>query len=362
MKIAYIMSHRVLNGVTSSGTAQIRHLLARGHEVHLVHRPGAWIGRQDFEGAIHRHEVDMGRRWPNFRALRPVRDRLKAAGVEVSYSQGTHANVIGSIWRAQGLCPDVAKAAARIWHLHWPFHDAIIAPSRYAADWFIAKRLVRADRVHIVPSFVRSEDILPRDRENRAAARAVMGMDEHVFALTVIGSIDERKNQAAIVPIVAGLRARGIPAVARLIGGKGGGYARQVQQDIEAADLEDAIELMGHRDDARTLLPGFDALVCTSHDEQAPVVLVEAMAARLPPVSTAVGIVPDLIEPGVNGMILDLSDPSAAVDYLARLAADPAEVERQGAAARRTFDERLEAEGIMDRMEEVFAAAAAQRR
>lgn len=355
MKIAYIMSHRVLNGVTSSATAQIRHLLARGHEVHLVHRPDAWIGTQAFEGNIHHHAVDMGRRLPNFAELKPVREALRRAGVEVSYSQGTQANVIASVWRAQGVCPDVAKAAARIWHPHWRFHDGIIAPSQYAVDWFLKKKLVSADRVHIIPSFVRSEDILPRTPENRHVARAALGLDDTTFAFTVIGAVDPRKNQEAVIPLIEGLRARGVPAVAHIIGSAGNAYADTVRRRVAEKGLDAAIVFLGHRDDARVLLPGFDAMVVTSHDEQAPVVLVEAMAAGVPPVATPVGVVPDMVEPGRNGMIFTLDDMAPAIDYMARLAADPAEIDRQGAAARRSFEEKVSADRIMDRMEEVFA-------
>jgi glycosyltransferase involved in cell wall biosynthesis len=358
MKIAYIMSHRELNGVTASGTAQIRHLLSRGHEVHLVHRPGAWIGKQDFSGDIHHHAVDMGRKLPNRRSLDPVRKRLAAAGVEVAYSHGTQANIVGVLWQWQGLCPVIAKAAARIWHPHWRLQDGVIAPSQYTADWFLKKRLVRPDRIHVVPNFVRTEDVVRRNAESRAAARAEMGLDDATLAMTVIGKVIARKNQAAILPLLQGLRDRGITATVKLIGGAGGDYAKALRRDAEAAGLDGSVDLMGHRDDARRLLPGFDALICTSHDEQGPVAVIEAMAAGVPSVSTPVGMVPTLIEPGVNGEVLDLADPGRAVDYLARLAGDPAEAERQGAAARRTFEERLAPDSIVDRMEEVFARVA----
>jgi glycosyltransferase involved in cell wall biosynthesis len=362
MKLAYIMSHRELNGVASSGTAQIRELLARGHEVHLVHRPGAWIGEQTFEGNIHRHAVDMGRRLPPKAKLDPVRRALNEAGVEVAYTQGTQANIVGLLWRWQGFCPVVAKAAARVWHVHWPFQDGVIAPSQYTVDWFLARRLVKPGRLFVVPSFVRAEDIVRRTPETRAATRAHLGLGDDTFALAIIGKIEPRKNQEAIVPIVAGLKARGIAARALLFGGDTSAYADTVRTKIAAAGLSDSVTLMGHWNDARDLLPAFDALLCTSHDEQAPVVVVEAMAAGVPPVSTPVGMAPDLIVPGENGAILHLDAPEAAIDYLAGLACNPEDVTRHGDAARAVYDARLTASGVMDRMEEVFRKVVATAR
>jgi glycosyltransferase involved in cell wall biosynthesis len=354
MKLAYVMSHRELNGVASSGTAQIRELLARGHEVHLVHRPGAWIGAQDFHGNIHRHAVDMGRRWPDRRVLDPVRRALNEAGCDVAYTQGTQANGVGVLWRWQGFCPVVAKAAARIWHPHWRFQDGVIAPSQYTVDWFLSRRLVNPARIHVVPSFVRAEDVIRRTPETRAAARAELGLAEGDFAVAIIGKLGPRKNQAAIVPILQGLRGRGVEARAMLFGGGSRSYTDDLRAQIAGAGLVDRIALMGHRNDARDLLPAFDALLCTSHDEQAPVVLVEAMAAGVPCVSTPVGMAPDMIVPGETGMILDLKAPGPAIDYLAHLARTPEDVTRHGAAARTIYDARLTAGRVMDRMEEVF--------
>lgn len=348
MKIAYIMSHREQNGVTASGTAQIRHLLARGHELHLVHRPGAWIGEQTFDGAIYRHSVEMGKKLPDLRALAPVRAALEAAGVEVAYSQGTQANVVGVLWRAQGLCPMVAKAAARIWHLHWRFHDAVIAPSQYTADWFLEKRLVLPGRIHVVPNFVRAEDVVRRSPETRANARAQMGVDGDAFVLGIIGSLGDRKNQKAILPILAGLRAHNVEALVKIIGRNDTGYGAELLAEANADGLGDAIELMGHRDDARQILPGFDALVCNSRDEQGPVVVIEALAAGVPAVSTPVGMVPTLIEPGRNGAVLTLDAPDDAIAYLARLATTAGASDEQGRAARQTFETRLAPDRIMD--------------
>lgn len=355
MKIAYIMSHRELNGVTASGTAQLRGLLARGHEVHLVHRPGAWIGEQRFDGDLHRHAVDMGRRLPSPATLNPVRQSLARAGVQIGYSHGTQANVVSALWRAQGLCPMLAKAAARIWHLHWRLQDGVIAPSQYTADWFLQKRLVSPARLHVVPNFVRVQDVVEATPGTRARARAALGLPEDALAVTIIGKVDARKNQAAILPVIEGLRARGLDARAVIVGQAGGGYAETLRARIADRGLADHVTLLGHRADARELLPAFDALVCTSHDEQGPVAVIEAMAACIPAVSTPVGMVPTLVEPGRNGTILNLGDPASVIDYLAGLAVSAEHRMAQGAAARATFAEKLSEGRIIDRLEEVFA-------
>ncbi|MFW5655966.1 MAG: glycosyltransferase family 4 protein, partial [Roseicyclus sp.] len=234
----------------------------------------------------------------------------------------------------------------------------VIAPSRYTVDWFLSRRLVSPARIHVVPSFVRAEDVIRRTPETRAACRAELGLGEADFAVAIIGKLGPRKNQEAIVPILQGLRERGVEARAMLFGGGTRTYTDGLRAKIADAGLSDRIALMGHRNDARDLLPAFDALLCTSHDEQAPVVLVEAMAAGVPCVSTPVGMAPDMIVPGETGTILDLAAPGPALDYLAHLARNPGDVTRHGDAARAIYDARLTASGVMDEMERVFREVA----
>ena len=355
MKIAYVFSHKDLNGVTASGTAQIRVLLSRGHQMHVVHRPGAWISEQDFDGDIHFHATEMGGKFLDRVALERTATALKNAGVTVAYSHGTQANRVSAHWRRQGHFGTVAKAAARKWHPHWFWQHAVIAPSQYTADWYHRLFLVGRRKMHVVPNFVREQDIVPATQATREAARAELGLEANDFAVCLIGSVDERKNQGAVLPILEGLRDRGINAKAQLIGRyKKDGYPQDIMSQAERANLSGSLTLVGHRNDARALLPGFDALICTSKDEQGPVVVIEALAAGVPAVSTPVGMVPTLLTSGVCGEILDLNDPSKAIDFLAELALRPETAEQHAAEGKRVFKSTLDEDVIARKLEAVF--------
>jgi glycosyltransferase involved in cell wall biosynthesis len=65
-----------------------------------------------------------------------------------------------------------------------------------------------------------------------------------------------------------------------------------------------------------------------------PTVLLEAMAMRLPVVSTGVTGVPEIVDDGVNGYVVPQHDAEALAGALERLLADPALRERLGAAGR----------------------------
>jgi len=75
-----------------------------------------------------------------------------------------------------------------------------------------------------------------------------------------------------------------------------------------------------------------DAICLPSHREGFPMALLEGMTFGLPPVATAVGGIPELIEDGVSGLLVPVGDVDALAAAIVRLA-DPAERNRLGAAA-----------------------------
>jgi glycosyltransferase involved in cell wall biosynthesis len=84
-------------------------------------------------------------------------------------------------------------------------------------------------------------------------------------------------------------------------------------------------------------LRGSDIFATTSRSDGTPVSLLEAMAAGLPCVASAVGGIPEWIEDEKNGFLIPSGDADACADRLLRLAADPALRERLGIRARETI-------------------------
>ena len=80
-----------------------------------------------------------------------------------------------------------------------------------------------------------------------------------------------------------------------------------------------------------------DVYACSSRTEGTPNPCLEAAACGTPLVSTAVGNMPEFVDPGVNGVIVDRS-VDAFVEAFTALVADRERVARMGAAARRTAE------------------------
>lgn len=103
-----------------------------------------------------------------------------------------------------------------------------------------------------------------------------------------------------------------------------------LRHDLEERALRDGVAgrvfFAGTRDSSEipSILSACDVFVLNSTYEGLPHVVLEAMAAKLPVVATAAGGTPEVVQDGINGLLVDITDPDALLNALSRLVADPA--------------------------------------
>ncbi len=134
-----------------------------------------------------------------------------------------------------------------------------------------------------------------------AHTRREWGVPDDAFLIVNVANFRPQKNHGLLVEAAAGVVAAEPRAVFLLAGS--GPETEPTARRIAGLGLEAAVRIVGHVPDAARLIAAADLLVLSSSYEGLPVVVMEALAAGVPVVSTAVGGVPDLIESGRNGVL-----------------------------------------------------------
>jgi glycosyltransferase involved in cell wall biosynthesis len=91
-----------------------------------------------------------------------------------------------------------------------------------------------------------------------------------------------------------------------------------LEQQIARLNLGDSFILAGFRTDVDLFLPHADVVVLPSHTEGLPNVALEASAAAVPVIATAVGGCPEVVEDGVTGYLVPPGDPRSIADRILR--------------------------------------------
>ncbi|MEA2254686.1 MAG: hypothetical protein QOG35_731 [Solirubrobacteraceae bacterium] len=108
-----------------------------------------------------------------------------------------------------------------------------------------------------------------------------------------------------------------------------------VAAEVRAAALDGDITLAGDRDDVAALLAAADVFVLATRSEGLPMSILEAMAAGLPIVASAVGGIPEAVVDDETGRLVPAGDAPALAAALERVLGDAALRRAMGAAGRR---------------------------
>jgi glycosyltransferase involved in cell wall biosynthesis len=197
--------------------------------------------------------------------------------------------------------------------------EFVIAVSDFSRDDLRRRCPDEAAKIHRIYNGLRLDDFPPaRPAAHPAPLRVVS-----------VGRLIEFKGFHHLIDAIGRLRDTGVEATLDLIGD--GPWREPLAAQIERRALGDRVRLSGvlSQDAIKARLAASDvfALACcvgaSGASDILPTVIMEAMAARLPVVSTRVAGVPEMVADGVTGLLAPPDDPAALADALARLAADP---------------------------------------
>lgn len=166
--------------------------------------------------------------------------------------------------------------------------------------------------------------------EDRREARRLLGCGDALVVGTV-GRLAPEKNYGVLLRAFASLTAGPSTPVLVLLGD--GPERGALESEARALGVFERTRFAGWQDNVARLLPAFDVFALSSDAEGLPLALLEAMSLGIPVVSTRVGDIPDVVQHGVEGLLVDPGDEPGYRLALLGLATSAALRSRLGAAA-----------------------------
>jgi glycosyltransferase involved in cell wall biosynthesis len=195
--------------------------------------------------------------------------------------------------------------------------------------------------------------------KSRAQTRALLQIPSDALVVSVIANLIAYKGHRDLIEALAPIKDR-LPKPWRLLAiGRDDGIGSELKGLAQHFGMTDNIMWLGERPDVEELLSASDIFVLPSHQEGFSNALLEAMAARLPAVATAVGGNIDAVADNETGLLVPLRDPRALAVAILQLAQNPDLRRSFGDAARRRVEQRFSLQACVDRYETLYRALGA---
>ena len=280
------------------------------------------------------------------RSLIRVRNHVRSVAPDVLHTHLAYADFMGGVaarslgipavstvhvteWEAQAARDRLRRrliAAARR-----RFAAEVVAVSEAAREALIAAELDRPDHVTTIHNGVAAE---PASGAG-ARIRDELGIAPDEVVLAQVAVIRPGKGHAAAAGAVGRLLERH-PGVRLLVAGDGPARA-EAERALEP--LGERAFMLGHRSDVMAVMDAADVLVHPSEADAFPTALIEAMAASLPIVATSVGGIPEIVEDGETGVLVDApATPERLAAAIEPLVADADLRARMGTAGRERYE------------------------
>ena len=289
------------------------------------------------------------------RLLRQFRPHIVQAGhFYVNLYVALAARVAGSV-AIGAIRSDVAQEQHDLGHwapLLFRAPTALVANSQ-AARRAAMELGIDSAKLHIVPNVI---DTSVFDRVYRS--RSATGNGARVVAMLIARLAPEKRIDRFLEGLA--LARRSAPELQGVVVGVGPERSSLEAQADRLGLLPAGAEFRGECDDIPGLMAEADMLALTSDHEGLPNVILEAMAARLPVVTTPAGDAAALVEEGVNGFVVPFDGVEALANRLVRLARAPALRQALGQAGYVRVTERYGCAGLATRLLAVYRAVARQ--
>jgi len=297
-------------------------------------------------------KVDIG-------AINAVRTYIRDEKVDILHSHGYKSNIYG--FAAAKLTGRPIVSTCHNWiaadlktRFYYkidkrilPFFSKVVAVSDT-----IVKELgvigVKPGKMELILNGIGTERFKGVDR----SMREEFGIDEKTMVVGSVGRLSEEKGLGLLLDAAASVLVRFPDTVFLLVGD--GPLRAALEEKAKALNIGDKIIFAGIRKDIPRVYSAFDIFVLPSLLEGLPMVLLEAMAAARPILTSAVGAIPKVIQDGRQGLLMPPGDADVIKEGLLRLLGDRSFSDKLGKCALKRLEDGFSSSYMSSKYIEVY--------
>ncbi len=217
----------------------------------------------------------------------------------------------------------------------------------------LTRRGVAAERIEVVHNAIDPQwGLRGKTPEAVAGLRAKLGIGPEKRVILIVGRLSSEKDHGTLLEAMGRLQGAAPGAHLAIVGD--GPERPRIERTIEALGLTGAVTLAGQVASAEPYYGIAEVCVLSSLSEGSPNALLEAMAAGVPVVATAVGGVPEMVSHGDSALLIEPGDCGAMTNAIAALLSDGELARRLARRAREIVVERHAPEARTRRLVEIY--------
>jgi glycosyltransferase involved in cell wall biosynthesis len=318
LKIANVCLSTAWGGLEMSALRWARNLEARGHQVHSIVPGGSRLSQEARDRGLRQITVPRMTRYFDLRAAVKIRAFLRRSAVDVIQTHTSkdiwmlYPALVG--WEGPRLFYVSRILFRGVTKRDW-FHRilysklaGVITLTETGKRCFVEGTGISPDKVRVIPNgfepgaYALGDDV-------RAQARQELGIGDDHVAIGCTSRIDRKKGQYELIEAVrtAGRHFSNLRLV--IVGeptlGEGRPYMDFLKRKVGEYSMDETVVFTGFRDDIPRVLSALDVFALPTYEETFGNCLVEAMLAGLPCVGTDAGGVPEVLEGGRVGLLVE---------------------------------------------------------
>jgi glycosyltransferase involved in cell wall biosynthesis len=318
--------------------------------------------RPDFErDGIRVIDLQAYRRYDFGFPVRAVR-LLKQEQPELLHTHLPRADFAGAIWH--WLHPSIPWICSvhdiynRSWSAEWSLAlcsllwrkaDGLIAISHAVKDWLVEERHVPSEKVTVIYYGIEPKRFARPD----ADLRKTWGL-EGSPVVGSIGRLEPRKAHDRLIRAMPALLEQ-VPNTSLLIAGHDPwGYSKDLHELIEELGLEEQVRLVGFQADVASFLGALDVFAFATRSEGFGQVVVEAMAAGKPVVTSKIAPLTQIVVDGETGLLVEPEKPGTFARAISWLLIHPEEARRMGMQGRERIYSHFSAEKMVAKVMSLY--------